>query len=121
MMDLTHTQRILHKRFKSRVSMRNILELQKAIVGIVAVSAARGGYRSGKLYHRRPRNTQGKLSDKTYETTEPQNPIPFAHSSKQLGTRHDVSTAKHYSTNFEWKFGGRERITRRKSQEAVIT
>lgn len=69
---------MLRERSKSRVSIRNILVLQKAVVGIAAVSAERGGYRSGTLYHRRPRKKPDKLSDETYETTEPRNPIPFS-------------------------------------------
>lgn len=46
MMDLTRTQRILHERFISRVSMHKVLDLQKAVVVIAAVSAERG-HRSG--------------------------------------------------------------------------
>lgn len=70
MIDLMHTQHISHERFKSLVSIYNILESQGAVVGIAAGSAGRGGYRSGKLYHQRPRDKQDKLPDETSETSE---------------------------------------------------
>lgn len=45
---------MLHERYKNRVSICDILDLQKAVAGIVAKFVERGGYRSGRLYHRRP-------------------------------------------------------------------
>jgi hypothetical protein len=54
--DLILVSHILHERFKSQVAMmHNILDLQKAEVGIAALSAERGGYRSGKLYYQTSR------------------------------------------------------------------
>lgn len=91
MIDPIHAQHIPHERFESRVSIRNILGSQKVVVSIAAGSAGKGGYRSGNLYHRRPRNKQDKLSDETSETINPEirSHIPSS-SSTQLRARHNI-------------------------------